>query len=183
MDMMELEEFSVPIPTCFFSTEHGTPFTSCTMCSTLLISNDINYFVEKYYRNHNIVFEYAICEQCKNSMSDGISNESMFNMSKYFMENVDILKRIHLLETFDNSIVPWMNNCIFTDRQRSNCSEYQLAAQCCGDQLIVSFLPFMVSMQATEEIQTLISKATKENFDKFREKLNPPVNINDLVIV
>ena len=183
MDIMDLEEFTVPIPTCFYSTELGTPFKACTMCSTVLIDSDINYFVEKYYRNHNVVFEYAICEQCKNSMSDEISDKSMFAMNKYFMENVDIMNRILLLETFDNSIVPWLKNCIFTNRERSECGEYQLAAQCCGDQLIISVLPFMVSIQATEEIQSIISKKTKENFDKFRKKINPPVDVNDLVIV
>jgi hypothetical protein len=183
MDMMELEEFTVPIPSCFYSTELGTPFKTCTMCSAALINNETNYFIEKYYRNHNVAFEYAICEHCKNSMSEGISNESLHNMSQYFIENIDILSRIQLLENFDNSIVPWLEKCVFKDIQRSECSEYQLAAQCRGDQLIVSFLPFMVSIQATEEIQTIISRETKENFDRFREKLNYPVDVNDLVIV
>jgi len=179
---MDFEEFSVPIPSCFFSTELGTPFSTCAMCSAHLRNSGINYFVEKYYRDKNIAFEYAICENCKSQMSDEISSESLNNINNYFIENVNIEKRVDLLANFDNSIVPWISNCLFKSKPRSECSEYQLAAQCRNDQLIVSILPFMVSNDATEEIQSILSKKTKENFKRFKDKLNPPVNLNDLIL-
>jgi hypothetical protein len=42
----------------------------------------------------------------------------------------------------------------------------------------------MISGNATEEIQSLISKQTRESFDKFtREVLNPPVDLKNMPIL
>ena len=180
----ELDTYSVPIPTCFHSIELGGPFKSCTICKCDLLNSDKDYYIEKVFRDANVEFEYAICENCKSELSGKVSMKSMMNIGNYFMKNFDMESRIAMINNFDNSIIPWIERCIFKGIARSNCRDYQLSSQCHNDQLIVSILPFMVSFEATKEIQETISKETKENFDKFvKEVLNPPSTLKDLPVI
>ena len=180
----ELDIYSVPIPTCFHSTELGGPFKSCTICNCDLLNSGRDYYIEKVFRDANIEFEYAICEDCKSELSGKVSMESMMNIGNYFMNNFDLEGRVEMLNKFDNSIVPWIERCIFKGIERRNCRDYQLSAHCRNQQLVVSILPFMVSYEATKEIQENISKQTKENFDKFvKEVLNPPSSLKGLPVI
>ena len=95
-----------------------------------------------------------------------------------------MMRREELIQNFDNSVKPWLDECIFTGEKRLECSNYQICAECRGTNLIVSFLPLMVSFHATENIQQLMSKKTRESFDRFvREKLNPPVDFKDIPVL
>jgi hypothetical protein len=181
---LNLEAFSVPIPTCFYSIETGIPFVSCSVCSCNLFDYGKDYFIEKVFRDANVEFEFSICEDCKSKLSEQISLKSMMSMSNYFMNNFDLETRIKIIDNFDNSIVPWLEKCIFKGTPRRNCRDYQMSAHCNKDQLIVSILPFMVSFKASEEMQKTISKETKESFDKFmKEVINPPGSIKDIPII
>ena len=180
----DLEAYSVPIPTCFHSTELGGLFKSCTICKCDLLNSNKDYYIEKIFRDMNVEFEYAMCDDCKSELSGKVSMKSMMNIGNYFMKNFDMESRMAMIDNFDNSIIPWIERCIFKGIARCNCRDYQLSSHCRNEHLIVSILPFMVSFEATEEIQQTISKETKDSFDKFvKEVLNPPTSLKDLPVI
>ena len=140
--------------------------------------------LEKIYQAREVIFEYAVCESCKSEMNGQISAESLVNLADYFMDHYQgFEQREPLLKTFDNSIHEWINECIFTGTLRSECQDFQLCAECAGDQLTVSFMPFMVSGHATEEIQSLLSEETQKSFRRFSQNvLNPPADVKNLPV-
>ena len=184
-DIDESQSFSIPIPRIFYSFFHEAPFPECTACGKALLEDGVEYFIEKAYQNGEVIFEYAMCDECKSGMEEELSLESMMNLANYFMEHGDLIeRRTHFMERFDNSVKEWLDECIFTSNKRSESETYQICAECEGRNLIVSFMPFMVSYEAIEEVQGLLSKQTKESFDKFtKEVLNPPVDLKNIPIL
>jgi len=174
--------FTVPIPKIFHSFELDAPFAKCSVCGNDLASSGVPYYIEKAFKGDEVVFEYAMCDNCRGEMSGELSMESMMNLGRFFMENVDFVYRIgELLSKFDNSVKPWLEHCAITGKQRSECEEFQICAQCENDQIVVDLAPMMISSEATLRIQELLSKKTREGFDGFiKDTLNPPVDFQDV---
>lgn len=187
MKIIDSEEsnFNVPIPRIFYSSKKEGIFTHCTACNSYLLEEGNIYFIEKAFKHREVVFEYAMCANCRDSMSDEISFDSMMALAEYFMQNVDMdARKDQLMKTFDNSIKEWISKCLFSNKLRSECESYQICAECNGKNLLVSFTPFMISSDSGEEIQKLMSKQTRESFDKFiREVLKPPVDFKDIPLL
>lgn len=187
MPIIDLEHsnFNVPIPRIFHSFEKDGMFTHCTACNSYLLEDGNSYFIEKAVKGKEVIFEYAMCANCRDTMTDEISFESMMALGEYFLSNTNMEERQNeLMNSFDNSIKDWVSKCLFTQQPRNECESYQLCAECEGKNLIVSFSPFMISSSAAEEIQQLISKETRKSFDKFtREVLNLPTDFKDIPIL
>ena len=174
--------FSVPIPRIFYSFFHEGMFPKCSVCETPLLKDGVSYYIEKAYNKGEVVFEYAMCNDCRSSMEDEISEESQVSIFNYFFEHMDVMQSHgELIENFDNSVKPWLASCLLTGTKREETESYQICAECEGSNLVVAFLPLMISSDATEEMQKLISKKTRESFDGFvRDVLNPPVDFHDI---
>ena len=187
MDFIETDEksFLIPIPKIFHSFFHEGMFSRCSVCDISLLKEGVSYYIEKAYNKGEVVFEYAMCNECRVSMETYISEESQMAIFNYFFEHFDAMKEhAELLEKFDNSVKPWLETCLLTGRRRDETACYQICGECNGPSLVVSFLPFMISSEATEEMQGLLSKKTRENFDGFvREVLNPPVDFHDIPLL
>lgn len=187
MDFINTEEssFLIPIPKIFYSFFHEGLFPNCTVCETPLLHDGVSYYIEKAYNKGEVVFEYAMCNDCRCSMEDAISEESQMAIFNYFFEHFDVMKEhADLISQFDNSVKPWVEKCLLSGRKRDEIDCYQICAECDGPNLVVSFLPFMISSEVTEEMQGLLSKKTKESFDGFvRDVLNPPVDFHDIPLL
>jgi len=174
--------YTVPIPKIFHSFELDAPFEKCSACEAPLLGTGTPYFIEKAYKANEVIFEYAMCDECREGMGKEMSDESKANIELFFMENINMIERFGtLFHSFDNSIKPWLDRCVITGKQRSECEGFQICAQCENDQIIVALAPMMVSSEATEQIQKLLSKKTREGFDGFvKDTLNPPVDFQDV---
>ncbi len=177
--------FSVPIPKIFHSFELGSPFSKCSVCGKNLLTSPDAYFIEKAFRGEEVIFEYAMCDSCREGMGGELSEESMENLSIFFTEQINMIERIEMLfEQFDNSVKPWLDRCLVTGKPRKECEGYQICAQCQNDQLLVALGPMMISSEATEQLQALLSKKTQEGFDGFiKDTLNPPVDFQDIPLL
>jgi len=185
MIFSQSEKFQVPVPTIFHSFEKDAPFSECVSCGRKLLEHDVGYFIEKAYQSKEVIFEYAICDSCRGAVSGMISCESMSNIGAYLMERSDsFLGRGELLENFDNTVTPWLSKCFFTENLRDDCDSYQICAECEGPNLVVSVLPVMISQEAVETFQSLMSRQTRESFEDFtHETLNPPVDFHDIPLL
>ena len=165
------DKFQVPIPTIFHSFEHDAPFSKCVSCDRPLREKGVSYFIEKLYRKDEVVFEYALCESCRSASSEMISFESMTDIGSFLMDKMDSFsEREKLLANFDNSVQPWLKNCFFTDSERISCDNFQICAECDGPDLVVSLLPMMISEEATEIFQSLMSKQTRDSLEISLER-------------
>jgi len=156
------------IPEIFCSFVSERKFERCIICDKHLLEEGVQYFIEKAFRDNYVEFEYAMCLECAEKMRDTMSVESRMNVDNYFLTKVDINKRIE--ETFnrkDLNIEECISNCIFNGTSIDDLDEYQICGHFSGNSIIYSFMPFMMSGEAMEEMQEILSKKTKGEIDDF----------------
>jgi hypothetical protein len=167
------EPLSIPIPEAFRSSETGTFFDRCLMCNQYLLDNDTPYMIEKAVKQHpelNVVepiFEYAMCMSCAMKMHEALSVESRQRISAYFQSNVNFEKRHAELLENKRDISDWISTCIVKNTAIAHSGEYQLVAQCQGKGLLLTAMPFALSLAAMEEITGLMSAKSLGEIDDF----------------
>lgn len=186
---MEQKEVKLEIPRIFYSDVEEKPFETCVVCGKDLIHSQEPYMIEKVmktYEGHDFtstVYEFAICQSCHQKMQEGMSDESMRNMQRYYQEfaqqqgsNAIMID----LRTFD--INKWLSKCFFKKTPVSELKEYQVVGMFRGDKLILNQPPMVMGYEAMEEMSELLSKQTKDEMNGFREKfLGPPPEFSEFI--
>jgi len=169
------------IPEAFFNYSTGSHFTNCLDCERYLLGGDTEYFIEKAiksykgYKATDVIFEYAICMECAEKVRKKMSVESMQSIQDYFMSNVNLNKRLKFVN--DNTDRPerWIDECMVKGTVKEDLEEYQIYAQCRGDALITTQMPYMISGPALDEIANLLSNETLDELDGFmKDNFGPP---------
>jgi hypothetical protein len=156
------------IPKEFYSTLSDKPIENCIKCEKYLLDEDTIYFVEKAIKNNEVEFEYAICAECAEKMKGTMSEESLTNMESYFKKNSNIKQyQEKLLLEDELSINDFIGNCIVTGNDLKSTDEYQLVGVFEGKHIYPDAIPFAISFEATEKINQLLSKQTKDEMDGF----------------
>lgn len=185
--MCETKGIFIDIPNEFHSDETKDLINRCQICDKELITSESNYIIEKIIKNYNntelsaTLFELAICLPCAEEMRKSLSEESKNKILDYFMQKADLtLRREKLLkEKFDLSA--WISTCIFKNKSIYELGEYHLFAHCRGDQMIIDTMPYMVSFEAEDEMQELLSEETKRELDDFmRRNFRFPPEFEDI---
>lgn len=177
-----------PIPQDFYSFESKAPFTHCLQCNKSLLENDTIYFVEKAIRNYpdmgvqDVIFDYAICADCGMKMRNELSAKSLRHMEDYFATHVDMDKRREQLAGLHEFTKDdWMGQCLVTGQQRSICTEYQIVGHFIGDKLFAGDAPYMLSMEAIDEISNGLSNESIDQLNQFRDdNIDLPPELKDL---
>jgi hypothetical protein len=101
-------------------------------------------------------------------MREMISSHSKQVIDNYFSQKTDLPKRRQLLlEEKGTNLEAWLNNCLIYHTPQSQLTEFQIYAHCDGPHLLFTYMPFMISGQAINEIAELLSAETKEVLDDF----------------
>ncbi len=159
----------------FYSEKNNKPFNKCVFCEGELLGNENFYVVEKAFsynlsnKSYELVFEYALCSECIQSLSSEMSKESQDKIEKYFDANLNN-------NGFDKIDADKRTNiCMITGDDLLHTKEYQIAALFFDDEMVVSErFPFAIGDVAIEEIQQLISEKTRDFTDKFKDIIIPP---------
>ena len=178
----------IQIPEVFYSTATGDKFYACTMCGTELIENNHSYIIEKIIKNYpenntkDTIAEYALCIKCIEKLREGFSEESLEKINNYMLGHTDLsVRRKQLVENNMLDVNAWLSNCIVNDKKINELSEYQIMCQCQGDFMLFTFMPYMLSCHAAEEMQELLSKKTRDELDRFyTENLGMPPELKEL---
>jgi hypothetical protein len=164
----------IEIPSVFYCQATQKPFEECLVCKTNLLKADSQYVIEKAIRQYpgfsakDVVSEYAICLDCNNKMQDTLSGHSKKLINDYFNQRVDLAgRRQRLLREKGTNLQAWLSNCLIYDTPQQHTSEYQIYAQCAGNYLLFTVMPFMISGRAIEEIADQLSAETKDVLDDF----------------
>lgn len=180
----EIHEY-IPIPKIFHSFLSEEKFSKCSVCNLYLLKEGTNYLIEKGFKGSEVIFEYAMCNSCRINMAGQLSVQSRKLIEHYFDERVDLAnRREQLIEDYDQSVEPWITECLVQGNQRETCESYQICAECIGEHLVFTYLPFMLSSNAIEDLEKLLSKKTRDKLDDFtRDVLNSPVHLEDIPIL
>ncbi len=182
----------LPIPSVFLSTDTGGPLERCIQCDYKVFDGDRYYMIEKVFKKYaelrktEVLFEYAICSDCYEKMKDGMSQESMQNLSAYMMQNTDFAKLQERIEEKPEDPEHWLSHCLIKGTPKDEMNEYQLGACFRGDRLVTNFMPpFVVGDLAMEEMNALLSKETKDEMDDFMGSNFgiPPELRKDLILI
>jgi len=163
----------IPIPKIFYSDLTDQPLTNCVTCDRNLIEKHEPYIIEKafrYYQEydiHNTIFEYIMCIPCAQKMNASMSKESLEKIQTYFGQLDMIGRKQKLIDEHGTDLDGWIDQCLIKETPRANMEEYQICAQCIGDQLVFDVLPYMLSHEASNEIVELLSAQTLEEYDRF----------------
>lgn len=167
----------------------GAPMDRCISCEKELIKSQSDYVIEKAIKPYNgygaysTIFEYAMCLPCADQMRTRISAQSMQHINEYFSRNFDFTTRQGLNPvTAENSIFPWIDQCMVKGTHASQLGECQVYAQCKGGHLVVQEFPYMISGQVIEEVIEILSPETKDEFDRMKDELiDGPSEFQDLL--
>lgn len=166
-DLGPIEEY-VPIPKTFWSFASEAPFERCTVCEKRLLEDGTLYLIEKAFSRSEVVFEYAICVPCHLGLRDELSRQSLRLIDHYFDEHVNLSeRRERLLETYSGDVDPWLDSCLITGKPATELNEYQIMTLCDGSDMLFTYIPCLISGEAMEGIQNILSKKTRETLDSF----------------
>lgn len=179
MNLPELELINhfIRIPKVFRSSDTGKPFEHCVVCHKFLLTDGTPYMIEKAIKQYpelkvqEVIFEYALCLDCVVMLNASLSEESRERINAYFENHGNMpTRRTALLKKKTLRIQPWINRCLIKNTPISKCSEYQLLAQCDGKHLLFTYMPFALSMEALDEITSLMSEKSLGEIDDFMGK-------------
>ncbi len=167
------DQMFIPIPEILYSDLTGKPMTNCVSCDRNLLNSSEPYIIEKAFRHYseyginNTIFEYIMCMPCAQNVHESMSVESRKKIEEYFA-HIDLPRRSQeLWEEFGNDFDSWVKKCLVNGSDINQQDEYQLCAQCVGDKVVFSLLPYMLSFDASDEIASLLSAKTLEEYDRF----------------
>ncbi len=159
------------IPELFWSSEQDKPFEICTVCEQDLMNLGHLYWIEKTFEGPEAVFECALCIKCHQKLQEDFSTESRDRLGEYLDERVDPRFRDEELRSISGRhIAPWISHCIATGEPASQLRDYQLLGCCAGPHLMLSFFPCLISGQAVQAMQQLISEQTRNTMNNFIER-------------
>ncbi|MEM8735895.1 MAG: hypothetical protein AAGG44_16825 [Planctomycetota bacterium] len=176
-----MSERWVPIPKQFHSLYHEGPFTRCIDCGRDLMDPECTYCIERVFRGTEPICEMAICLDCRAKISEELSKDSMMRIQAYVEERLDFELRYEATTEWEGSqIERWIDHCALLKIPVSECRGYQIAALCKGNMMSIDMLPMMISGTATEEMQRLMSKKTRERLgDMVQDFFGQPSEFAD----
>lgn len=154
------------IPHLFHSLEHDEPFQTCLACERHFLDIAEPYSITKAYRGAECVFEYALCQSCRQEVSSEFSPASRETIERFFEKRVDLPARAEKIGSVQNH-APWLAHCLTCQSPLEQLQEYVIAAMARGNEMLYSPYPMMVCGSCEKMIQSSLSKSTRERWDGF----------------
>jgi len=166
----------IEIPQDFLNSKTEKPFEKCSLCNKNIVSEEM-YFIEKNYKKslqtakHELIFEYAMCFECRQNLASELSKESVQNLQMYF----DLYTQNSKEPETDQEVKQKLSTCFVRKKNITEFNEYQKGAIFANNKmLLMNNSPIAMSSYAIEEIQELISEKTRDFLDGIKDKIMPP---------
>jgi hypothetical protein len=161
-----------PIPKTFWSFETSESFKTCTLCSKDLTEEGSQYLIEKVYKKAEVIFEYAMCLDCREKTMKDLSKKSLNRIAHYFDEYVDMEERSkQLAEADKSSLDAWISHCMIKRTPIKDSPGYHICGNFSGLSLVRDISPYALSHEAMEDIMNLLSPETLGTFNDLSDKL------------
>ncbi|APZ93914.1 hypothetical protein [Fuerstiella marisgermanici] len=182
--------FFAPVPELFWSAYSGEPFFKCIDCEVPLAESNV-YVVQKRFVGGEAVFEMAMCERCRERMTQEYSEETKQNITEYMstqflrraedgLEDTEEPQVIEVSEIEDPEdglalLNRCIEECLICGTERKDCHRYSLAGLCRLDEIVaqitpLSRTPLMVCEKCERGMADLVSQQTRDSWDRFVEE-------------
>lgn len=156
----------------FESLETGKPFTNCCDCGCDLTNNYTSYTVQKSYVGNECIFEYAICSDCVESISEQFSEKSREAMFDFFHDRADFEEKLIRLGP-DATIDDHIEKCFTCGTLREEATSYSYSGHFMGSILLPGIFPVMFCDKCEEELTECLSEKTREVWERFLQEHFP----------
>ena len=164
--------YYTPIPKVFHSFELDALFKECLFCKTDLMEEGTNYLIEKAFKKSEVIFEYAMCFDCRTKVQAELSKQSRKLIDNYFNEHLDLDEhREEMLETYGHDVAGWISHCLIKGTPVKECNEYQIYGLCVDRDIMLTGLPYALSGEAIDDIIQLLSSESLGVIEEFSMKL------------
>ncbi len=162
------------IPPVFYNTVKDLPFSNCSKCDRFLLDSSIEYLVEKVCIPNDVLHEFAICQYCIEQLYKEISEESMEKMQNF--QQGEMNKGFQVIDKYLDLNIENIKKALSQKQPYISYESCNIIAYFRGNKISSSMPPVCVSTQIIENMQDLISKKTRDNFDDFTDFLGgvPP---------
>lgn len=154
------------IPKIFHSLEFGGPFESCLTCERQFDKLDEPYTINKVFQGPECVFEFAICQACREETMKSFSEESQRRLREIAEKNLILQRRS---ERFADSedYKEWTSECAHCGTPASKIKNFTTECLGFGGYMVYDPYPVLVCDSCIDENQKLLSKATRDQWSKF----------------
>ena len=152
------------------SEETGEPFSHCLRCKMPLVEIDAPWLVNKEIAGDECVMEYAICQPCRDQVTDGLSEESKESVREFLEQEIDWEGRMQdfMLAT---DLAERFTACIACRGPRELLSGYAISALFdSGGTVVAGPLPLLICRTCVGRMTKKLSDSTRRRWREFIEE-------------
>ncbi len=149
------------------SDETGLAFSHCVRCRVALLEIDAPWLVTKDYFKGECVLEYAICQPCRDKVTDGISEESKESVRRFLETEIDWEARVaEFMTTTDPA--DRFSQCIACRAPREVLDGFAVSALFdSGGHLVTGPLPLLICKPCVSNMTRGLSEHSRDVWKRF----------------
>lgn len=149
------------------SEETGGPFTHCLCCKVPLVEVAALWLVNKEFVGGECVLEYAICQPCRDQVTDQLSAESKGAVRNFLEREIDWDERIKEF-MLSHDLVDRFDACIACRTPREALEGFGISALFdSGGSLVAGPLPLLICRSCVARMTAALSEESREVWRKF----------------
>lgn len=149
------------------SEETGVAFSHCLCCKLPLVEIAGPWLVNKEFRRDECVMEYAICQGCRDQVTDGLSEESKEAVRGFLKKEIDWEARMREF-MLSPEVESRFDGCIACRAPRSVLEGFGISALFdSGGSLVVGPLPLLICQPCVGRMTESLSEASRGVWRKF----------------
>lgn len=155
------------------SEETGGPFTHCLSCALPLVEIDEPWLVNKEILGGECVIEYAICQPCRDRVTDQLSEESKESVRQFLEQEIDWQARMQEF-MLAHDPAERLDACIACRTPRDGAAGFAISALYdSGGSLVTGPLPLLICNTCVGRITKGLSAASREVWRNFVDRHFP----------
>lgn len=149
------------------SEETGEPFSHCLCCKVPLVEIDAQWLVNKEFVGTECVLEYAVCQPCRDRVTDQLSEESKEAVRSFLENEIDWGERMKEF-MLSRDPVERFDACIACRAPRAEVGGFGLSALFdSGGMVVAGALPLLICQPCIARMTAPLSAASREVWRKF----------------
>ena len=149
------------------SEETGEQFSHCLCCRLPLLEIDAPWLVNKEFHRGECVLEYAICQPCRDHVTDQLSEESKETVRQFLEHEIDWGERVKEF-MLSHDATERFDACISCRTPRGELDGFGISALFdSGGQVVTGSLPLMICRGCIGRMTHSLSNSSREVWRKF----------------
>ena len=142
-------------------------FTHCLQCKLPLVELAEAWLVNKEFQKDECVLEYAICQPCRDSVTNQLSEESKESVRRFLEQEIDWQERMREF-LFSPNLVERFDACIACRTPRDETAGFAISALYdSGGFLTTGALPLLICHACTGRIRETLSVESRAVWSNF----------------